>query len=315
MKKRVQIIVCFVLGFALAACSTASTLLNNTDITPPSQEAEPTLANISGSPDKITVTPTANAVSTQEMNDMPHLEYYEDFDEFNSSQTDYKGFILSEVRIDGEPYYQFLNDAKDIKIIVDQTQQNAIIYHNGEAMNYDMCYLFDYAHLSSGMELCDVTGDGVEELIISHRYDGFGTWFDYCDVISLSSMSQHEIGEYFTALCSRITVEPVRIADDHSLLCRITDIRGNESYGFVNDVWSSDLSDYSFEVSDNTPIMLYANNKKNCLGVSIFINMFDENPVMYQLGSIESYLIFNPGTNRFELSDDFKVYIDKLYTE
>jgi hypothetical protein len=342
MKKIFILISFLIIVLTPSACNRDSNIMSSTVFTTPTQIPVSSPTNAPTSHGIITVTPVSDDISinvipndsldnqikdnpvendnnientedvTHEVDDVKHLEFYDEFDKYNSSQEDFKGFILSEVWIDGEAYYQFLNEGKDVKIVVDQTQENAIIYHDSKSMDYDMGYLFDYAHLSTDIELCDVTGDEEDELIIFHDYVGFGTYDTYCDVINLSTMKLYNIGLYFEQLCSKITVEPIKITEDDSIVCRVTDINGNISYGTAMGCGSSNLSDYSFEATEYTSCSVYANYEKKCLSVNIDITLCDVGFIC-SLGSISSDLILNTNTNCFELSNDFNVSIDEIY--
>jgi len=144
--------------------------------------------------------------------DDEHLEFYDEFDNYNTSWNYFKGFVLSEVGIDGELYYQLLNKDKDIKIIVDKTQKNAVIYHDGKSMNYYMDFMITGTSTYAQLELCDITGDGEEELIISHSYGGTVFLDTTCDVIDLSAMTKYEMKSYLNELSSKIIVEPIEIS-------------------------------------------------------------------------------------------------------
>lgn len=263
----------------------------------------PNNTNVDKSAENISVT-----VDPESATDDEHLEFYNEFDDYNSSWDYFKGFILSEVRIDGELFYQLLNKDKDVKIIVDKTQKNAVIYHDGKSMNYYMDFLITETSTNTEIELCDITGDGDEELIISHIYTGTGFLDTACDVINLSTMTEYKLENYLDELSSRITVEPIEINDKNDLICRVTDVNGKIRYGTVHLLEPAKLSDFSYDASEYNYIGI--NSKDKCLTVSNGICLDVE--CLYYLGFINSELLFNPKTNCFELSDSFDLSINDV---
>lgn len=236
-----------------------------------------------------------------------HLYGYELFDKYNTLWDCFKGFVLSETWIDGKPYYQLLNKEKDIKVLVDDTQSNAVIYHHGKSMEYQMELLISPTTAYAAIDVLDVTLDGEDDLIIRQGYGGTGVWTDFCDVIKLDTMTIYEMDEFIYELSSRVTIEPVEI-NDNSIIYRITDTEGNEYYGsgFAH---STDMSDYSYVPSTyNSNYHIEIDYDKKLLTVDIGLIVGFQN----YLGSLDAYLLFNSDTNRFEVSDAYTLNIENL---
>lgn len=236
-----------------------------------------------------------------------HVDFYEELNILNAQCDYFKGFILSEVRIDGEPYCQLLCEDKDVKIIVDQNEKHSVIYHNGKQMEYEMNYLIG-ANAYTSIDLLDLTGDGNDELIIQHSMSGTGVMAASCDVINIDEMTVYPIDDFIYDLSSRVTIEPLKITEDETVLFKITDTHGNVYHG-TNSKISDNLKDYSYTPSDeNDYYCIGIDYEKKSLCVSISLNV--DGHLGSYLGGIRSYMNYNADTNSFELSDDDTVNID-----
>jgi hypothetical protein len=240
--------------------------------------------------------------------EVKHLDYYEYFDMYNGSWDSFIDFELSEVWIDGEPYYQLLNTEKDVKIIVDRAQENAVITHAGKSMDYNMIFLLSATAEYTTVTLADITGDGTEELIISHTYTGTGMMRGECDVINLESMTRYTIDDYLNDLGSRVTVEPLEITSEHDVICKVTDINGCIYYGSVKAGDSDLLEDYSYTLEKcNIYYDIGFDSEEQRLFV--FTSMVMDQYGGCHLGTISSYMDYNKDTGHFELAEDFSVDI------
>lgn len=250
--------------------------------------------------------------NNKDLDNRAHLEFYEEFDKYNSSSDRFKGFIISEIWIDGEPYYQLYNKEKDVKIVVDESQKNAVIYHNGKSMDYYMDFIFDMGTTYATIELGDVTGDDKDDLIIYHQYGGTGISDELCNVIDLSTMTECKLENYFTELSSKIKIEPIKVDDNNNLIFRVTDVEGVVRYGIIESVEgvsSAELNDYSSIYEYIIPVVESANYDKNCINVNIYFYFMG---TIYLYGSIHSELFYNSMTNTFELSNEFNIGIDEI---
>ncbi len=236
-----------------------------------------------------------------------HVDFYEFFEMYNSSWDYFKGFVLSEEWIDGEPYYKLWNEKKDVKILVDKTQENAVIYHNGKSMDYKMNYMITATTAHAAINVMDITNDGNDDLIIYHGAGGTGVWEGICEVFDLDTLQKYEIDDVIYKLESRIAVEPIEIIEDGYLKCKITDDNGNTYYGKVGGAYE-DLSVYSYKPRDfSSYYSIEVNYDQKCLAITTGILI---DPMLFNyLGFLHSYLKYNPKTERFELTDDLTVEI------
>jgi hypothetical protein len=238
-----------------------------------------------------------------------HLDFYDDFEMYNNSWDYFKGFVLSEEWIDGEPYYKLWNEEKDVKILVDKTQENAVIYHNGKSMDYKMDYMITGTTAHAAIDVMDITNDGNDDLIIYHGAGGTGVWEGNCEVFDLDTLQEYEIDDVVYKLESRITVEPIKIIEDGYLKCKITDDNGNTYYGKVGGAYENILV-YSYTPSDfSSYYLIEVDYDQKCLAITTGI-IIDPMLCNY-LGNLHSYLKYNPKTERFELTDDLKVEISE----
>jgi hypothetical protein len=181
-------------------------------------------------------------------------------------------------------------------------------------MDYYMWYLITGMPPYASVRLLDITGDDKEELIILHSAGGAGFYSAECDVINLDTMTEFELDEFIYELGTRVTVEPVELDDKETLTCKVTDGNGNTYYGTTYGVYDK-LEEYAFVPDSFNPYYdIWIDFDKKCLGVSISIVMDKYNAG--DLGSIESYLIYNPASGRFELSDEYEVNLNQqIYYE
>lgn len=240
-----------------------------------------------------------------------HLPFYDQFGWYN--EIDYfEGFNLSEAWVDGEPYYQLWNEEKDVRILVDKTQENAVIYHNGRSMEYRIGYLMSHTYI----HLLDLTNDGKDELIIYRGEGGSGTWEGVSTVFNMETFQEYEIDEekILKELGSRITVEPLEMVKndwDQYLKCRVRDDHGNSYIGYMSVMYDFDLSEYAYlpeSFTDYYSIELVP--ERQCLVVSGRIRISPEE--RFYLGTVYSPLAFNSETGSFELTDEFTFELGKL---
>lgn len=251
----------------------------------------------------VTVTPLANPSPIAKP--LEHLSEYTDFDWMNTHDF-FNTFKISEVWISGEPYYRFCDEARDIEILVDSSEEHAsTVKYKGETMNYNMQYLFG-AGSNLSFDVTDITGDGEDELIICHSGGGTGCLAGTCEVIDLSSMTLLKIDDYIDALCSKVKVEPIKEIHGGSILCKVTYAKGNVCYGTISAAISDNIKDYSFKPKNYANYYsIGVNYDKHCLQVDIGIDM-DDNGNLY-LGNITSYMVYDKNENCFVLSDDYTV--------
>lgn len=242
-----------------------------------------------------------------------HLEFYDQFDRYNEYAF-FGEFILSEEWIDGEPYYQLLNEEKDVRILVDKTRENAVIYHNGKSMEYPIMLVLGTTPAYTAIDVLDVTNDGKDELIIAHGAGGTGVWEGTCDVFDLETFREYAIDEekILKELGSRITVEPVAIVKNNYLKCRVKDYQGNVYFGYA---WVSeddnDISQYFYDPESFTGHYSFeVDLERQCLVVSggIPISPMHAN----YLGDLRSSLVFDSATGSFKLSDELVVELTQL---
>lgn len=237
-----------------------------------------------------------------------HLDSFEKFDAYNSSLDYFKGFTLSEEWINGKPYYQLLNKEKDVKILVDDKQKDAVIYHNGKSMDYDMEYLISWTSAHTWIDLLDVTGDGKEELIVRHELSSFDLRQGTCDVINLDSMTRYRIEDYIDSLSSRITVEPVKLTAG-KIVCKVTDNKGNIYYGAAPASYEN-IEEYLYKTGENMPYYdIGIDYNRKCLTANTGIVMGLHNSGVF--GYVCTTLMYNPETEYFELSEEFTVNLSE----
>ena len=239
---------------------------------------------------------------------LEHLEFYDRFGMYNNPWSYFKGFVLSEEWIDDEPYYKLWNEEKDVKILVDKTQENAVICHNGKSMDYKMDYMITGTTAHAAIDVMDITNDGNDDLIIYHGSGGTGVWAGNCEIFDLDTFREYEIDDVIYKLESRITVEPIKIVEDGYLKCKITDDNGNTYYSEVGGAYE-DILVYSYTPSDSSSYYsIEVDYDQECLAITTGI-LIDPMLCNY-LGMLHSYLKYNPKTERFELTDDLKVEIN-----
>lgn len=239
-----------------------------------------------------------------------HLDFYEEFGMYNSAWDYFKGFVLSEERIDGELFYQLLNEDKDVRIVVDRSQEKAVIYHAGKSMDYPMEFLLSGTSAHTAIDVMDITKDGKDELIIYHGMGGTGVWEGRSDVINLETLETYEIDKVFRELGSRITVELTKNVEDDLLLCKITDHTGNNYHTLLDSKWK-DIDQLSYTPrEENSYYHISVDYDKKCLAVSMGIKL---DPMINYIGELKSWLEYHPESNHFELSKDYTVELFDPY--
>ncbi|MGB4661801.1 MAG: hypothetical protein WBI07_21690 [Mobilitalea sp.] len=238
-----------------------------------------------------------------------HLEYYEEFGMYNTSWDYFKGFVLTEEKLEGELYYQLWNEEKDVKILIDKTQENAVIYHNGKLTDYKMEYLITGTTAHAAIDVMDITNDDNDELIIYHGCGGTGVWAGDCEVFDLDTMQEYKIENAIYELESRITVEPMEIIEDDYLKCKITDVNSDIYEGKIGGAYV-DISEYSYTPSDSSSYYsIEVDYDRKCLNITTGIVI---SPMFCNyLGMLHSYLEYNPKSECFELTDNLSVEVSE----
>ncbi len=235
-----------------------------------------------------------------------HLDFYDDFEMYNTVWDNFKGFYLSEEWIGGEPYYQLLNEKEDIKIIVDRTQEKAVIWHAGRSMDYNMEFLLSGTSANTAIDIMDVTNDGRKDLIIYHGMGGTGVWEGRSDVLDLETFEIYPIDPVFRDLGSRISIKPLETTKDGLIICQVTDSNGIAYYTSVEaDGRNSEEFSYTPR-EENSYYHITVDNDRKCLSVRMGIRL---DPMISYIGELKSWLEYHPETKSFGLSKEYTVDI------
>lgn len=226
----IEISLCLIITISLSSCKKS------------------TLEKINTLTDVELYTPTVieNSIAQTESDELRfHLVGMEDL--YNRKEFAFKDFELSEEWMDERPYYQFYNIEYDIKILVDESQEKATLYHLDQSIPIDLRYgiTAGAGGTESSLRLIDLTGDDSAELILWGQTGGTGGVEQYIRIYNLDNMQEIKIEEYLSKLYSFLEITPIETSETNKPTFHIKTSDGDEYIRSIN-IPLLKLEDYEF---------------------------------------------------------------------
>lgn len=218
----------------------------------------------------------------------------------------FKNFELNEIWINEAPYYQFFNEQHDVKILIDENQENATLYHLGQSIPIDLEYgiTSGAGGTESSINLLDITGDDNVELVLWGSTGGTGGVYQYVRIYDLINMQEFIIEDYIHTLYSFLEITPIETDNTNVSTFRIKTRNGDEYIRSIN-VTLLKPEDYEFTeesltINQRFTIDEHSKTIKIEHGVSVKGATLRE-----YLGSIKGTLVYKEDSGKFELAEDY----------
>lgn len=294
------LILIFVISLVFSSCGQFLPNNNNKpigdiELSDPSDDEESTTPTII----EETTTQTVERDTKYYLFGMEDLLYYR--------KSSFKEFELSEVWIDGAPYYQFTNQQYDIIVLIGESQENATLYHSDKSMPIDLKYGITSGAGATSTEfyLMDLTGDDYVEFITWGTTGGTGGANQYVHVYDLVNMEEIIIEDYLYKLYSYFEIKPIETDKNNVTSFEIKTTKGDEFIRSLS-IPFENTEDYEFDeecLQAHNTIAIDDKTKRINIehGVTVRAATYRE-----YLGNVKGYLVYNESSNKFELVDDYE---------
>lgn len=259
-------------------------------------------------PAQVSVSPMLEAAS-------PVLEFADQFEWYDRS-SDPHDFMISEGTLNGQLCYRLDNEEYGVTILVPENgyQVQAVLLYQERQLTFDIpVFVLGHGNVSgvASLQLEDLTGDGIPELVYIYGGGGTGTWEDQAKVIDLASMSEYPVIWDDALFENAVQLQFLELREDEQgepqAVYQITGpdgetVRGGFYYG--SDALPPEMPTPAFGYYES---IFLADGQ--LILTSAFSSGLAADPSLSGLGSLSAPFVYDEDNHAFSLRPDFALTV------